>query len=83
MTREEQIINAAKTFEKKEGFSPIVKKARGVNSAWGIGFLEGAVWADKTMIDKACEWLEVNVPNYFGHSEVYPYLKDFRKAMEE
>ena len=22
------------------------------------GFIEGAKWADKTMIDKACEWLK-------------------------
>lgn len=47
MKREDQIIYAAKSFEKKEGFSPIVMKAKGVNSAAGIGFLEGAVWADE------------------------------------
>lgn len=47
MTRDEQIINAAKKAEKKERFSPIVKKAKGVNSAYGIGFLEGAKWADR------------------------------------
>lgn len=52
------------------------------------GFIEGAKWADKTMIDKACEWITNNWREYvyqdgdgivhFGHWE-----NDFRKAMEE
>jgi hypothetical protein len=46
MTRKEQIIKAAKQSEKREGFTQIVKDAKGVNSAYGIGFLEGAIWAD-------------------------------------
>lgn len=46
MTREEQIIQAAKNAEKEVGFNPIVMRAKGVNSAYGIGFLEGAEWAD-------------------------------------
>ncbi len=51
-------------------------------------FIEGAEWADKTMIDKAVEWLENNWREYvyqdgdgivhFGHWE-----SDLRKAMEE
>lgn len=58
MTREEEIIARAEEAEKEATFSNIVLKAKGINSAYGIGFLEGAVWADKTMIDKACEWLK-------------------------
>ena len=46
MTRKEQIIQAAKRAENEDGFAQIVKDARGVNSAYGIGFLEGAEWAD-------------------------------------
>ena len=46
MTRKEEIIQAAKQKEKENSFSQIVIDARGVNSAFGIGFLEGAVWAD-------------------------------------
>lgn len=52
------------------------------------GFIEGARWADKTMIEKACEWLKNNWREYvyqdgdgivhFGHWE-----SDFRKAIEE
>ncbi len=51
-------------------------------------FQAGAKWADKTMIEKACEWLINNWREYvyqdgdeivhFGHWE-----SDFRKAMEE
>ena len=46
-------------------------------------FQKGAYWADKTMIEKACEWIQKEV------LEDYPYIiwpdivKDFRKAMEE
>ena len=48
MTRKEQIIKTAIQKEKEVGFTQIVKDAKGVNSAYGIGFLEGAEWADKT-----------------------------------
>ena len=51
MTRKEQIIHAAKQAEKKLGFAQIVKDAKGVNSAYGIGFLEGAKWADEHSIE--------------------------------
>lgn len=40
MTREEQIVNAVKDSEKQMGLS-------GGASCYGIGFLEGAVWADE------------------------------------
>ena len=48
MTREEEIVQAAKEYEQSTTFGDIVlsKLSRGVNSACGIGFLEGAVWAD-------------------------------------
>lgn len=51
MTRKEQIIQAAKQEEKKVGFTQIVKEAKVVNSAYGIGFLEGAKWADEHSIN--------------------------------
>lgn len=53
-------------------------------------FQEGAEWADKTMIEKACEWIEDNVENAFvfvndtmtelNGIELSRYI---RKAMEE
>ena len=72
MTREEEIVKAAKEFENRSWFSDIVhsKVSRGVDSACGIGFLEGAVWADEHPKegfwnkDKVIEWLEDNLYDY-------------------
>lgn len=47
MTRKEAIIARAKEAEKETTFSDIVLEARGVCSAFGIGYLEGAEWADE------------------------------------
>ena len=55
------------------------------------GFIEGAKWADKTMIDKACEILKNVTVTYnrrfFGKCEENAFdadfIKEFRKAMEE
>lgn len=57
MTREEQIKEAA--LKECRSFDIPDKQVRfkGVNSAYGLGFCEGAIWADKTMIDKACSYL--------------------------
>lgn len=49
MTREEQIVEAAKAKEEETSFCELVKSpvSRGVDSACGIGFIEGAIWADE------------------------------------
>lgn len=39
---EELIIEKACEEERKKTFSPLVSKAKGVHSAYGIGFVEGA-----------------------------------------
>ena len=41
-------------------------------------FIYGAEWADKTMLDRACEWLKDG--GYFVNSN--ETIEDFRKAME-
>ena len=62
------------------------------NEGWEfqrVSFVQGAKWADKTMVDKACEWLKGNLVRF-----VYPnnmatisvsnsFFAEFRKAMEE
>lgn len=55
MTREEEIINSAKEHEKQTFFCDLVKSnsSKGVNSAYGLGFIEGAVWADNNPSQKA------------------------------
>ena len=50
-------------------------------------FEEGAKWADKTMVNKACEWLN-NMDNIEKYLHIRTTLADdlakaFRKAMEE
>ena len=84
MTRLEEIVQEAKHHEREEGFTQLVKDTKGLYSAYGIGFLEGAEWADKSMIDKACEWLEsVNLDYYQIREGVFSkeLVADFRKAM--
>ena len=46
------------------------------------GFIEGAKWADRTMIDKATQWLFENVYDYLNHED-QERVESFRKAMEE
>ena len=54
---DEQIVEAAKFAEKKTEFGKLVHSqvSRGVNSAYGIGFLEGAEWAKEQMTKDAVE----------------------------
>lgn len=46
MTREEQIVEAGKTAAEGKEFSVLVNKQRRTMSAYEIGFIEGAEWAD-------------------------------------
>lgn len=52
-------------------------------------FEEGAKWADKTMIEKACKWLEQHQEDYDMYDawlgdyvSFKAFIKDFRKAIE-
>lgn len=47
--------------------------------------IEGAKWADKTMIEKACEWLDANFPEIENVGSWYKesFINQFKKAMEE
>ena len=54
------------------------------------GFIEGAKWADKTMIDKACEWFnlhfrQVGTPKEIKHDfeSKEKMWKSFTQFMEE
>ena len=55
MTREEEIKKIASAFaidEVKDTCNPASKRG-----LLYVGFVTGAEWADRTMIDKACSWL--------------------------
>lgn len=87
MTREEQIIETAKFIYSPSSGIPQSLPMR-------VGFIEGAKWADKTMIEKVCKWLRANIDLYAdtrrsfssNYQEVYltdNFETEFRKAMEE
>lgn len=53
-------------------------------------FIEGAKWADKTMIEKACKWLEQHQEDYNMYDawcgdyvNFKSLIIDFSKAMDE
>ena len=46
------------------------------------GFIEGAKWADKTMIEKATQWLFEHVYDYLN-PEDQERVESFRKYLEE
>lgn len=71
--REEEIEKAAKEYV--EGEPDGLQKLIGM-----VGFEFGAKWADKTMIDKACEWISYNNKN--GGCLFDGWEDNFRKAME-
>lgn len=76
MTREEQIENEAyRVSNNTDEFN---------------SFIQGAEWADETMIDKVCKWLYKNTYRHVDDSRVsmnFEYtidmIENFRKAMEE
>ena len=72
MTRKEQIRDAAMYFAKKNEKVPFPY----------LDFIEAAEWADRTMIHKACEWLEEN-RDELSRVDTNGFIELFRKTMEE
>ena len=82
MTREEEREIAAKESTKGDDFQDAC-----IGKAY---FIIGAEWADKTMIEKACKWLNSflschYVMRYHDSCEpVHEYIVEgFKRAMEE
>jgi len=49
-------------------------------------FIQGAEWSDKTMIEKACEWLKEKNKMCMYELEMIlgrNFIEDFKKKMEE
>lgn len=51
-------------------------------------YADAIAWADRTMIEKACEWLSLNMTDiaYFGmNGDLYKpeFIQNFKLAMEE
>lgn len=70
MTREEERLEQAKFYNDK-----------GVKDSHKH-FLRGAEWADSTIIDKACEWLENDFEELTRLHLDNTIIDKFRKAME-
>ena len=80
MTREEYICEASKAYSEYEYDQ----------TNYENGFINGAKWADETMIEKACKWLEQHQEDYNMYDawrgdyvNFQSLIIDFRKAMEE
>ena len=89
MTREEEILRKAMNSYPdcpERGFGTGDYEYPEFHDDEREAFIEGAKWADETIIEKACEWLmkyfvldhEGMSPSGYG---VFEYM--FRKAMEE
>jgi hypothetical protein len=78
MTRKEQVTNKVKEIVHESRYNAIPST-----------LFEMTTWADKTMIEKACEWLKENIWIYInyegcsGEELENDIIEDFRKAMEE
>ena len=81
MTRREEIEKAATDYINSDAVSPM-----NMQLAFG-DFINGAEWADNTMIEKALDWLKDMTLDYIQGDvrdfDFYSFEKDFRKAMEE
>ena len=80
MTREEEI---QKLIDKEMGIDNYG------SSDYQVGVCDGVKFADKTMIEKACKWIEENKHLHkelsFGgvSTDWNKFIREFKKAMEE
>lgn len=85
MARKKEIVNYAMSFKGKGMENEELKETI------RLAIIDGAMWADETMIEKACEFIKKHHQDYsFWDSEEYElvfetdkFIEDFRKAMEE
>jgi hypothetical protein len=91
MTREEQ-INVVAVSNGLEFRNNLIKEsvsediARMYSNIAITYFEKGAKYADRTMIDKACKWLEENLLNYWSQinaNNTDDFIENFRKIMEK
>lgn len=80
MTREEEIKNEAKLK-----CYDIASEVDYMSSAAYDGFVMGAEWADKTMIEKACKWItkHISIPYEGGFIDDSPVASDYIEWCEK
>jgi hypothetical protein len=84
MTRKEEIINAA--YNEAE----VERQLKMHPQVFEQGFVAGAKWADRTMIEKACDWLTRELRytargnNFFNNKTATDeFVESFKKAMKQ
>lgn len=77
MKRKDQI------FEAGQEYSNLMDEFQRYHTYPKDAFIDGAKWADRTMIDKACEYLESVLEHDLGYYGAAEFADNFRKAMEE
>lgn len=75
MARKEERLKYALSFKGKGMENEELKESI------QLAILDGAIWADETMIDKACDWLKSKGGFTIGFDGAT--VRDFRKAMED
>lgn len=93
MNREEQIKIQADAYTNNASNYMVYQHCDGstINDIELIekAFIEGAKWADKTMIEKASKWIEENLTKYLMMDESGYYMNDeefiynFKRAMKK
>ncbi len=90
MTREEQIKKQADIYTDDPSNYAKWSEDGGWSETNDIelvekAFIECAKWADKTMIEKACKWLDSNFPTIDNVGSWYKesFIKEFKKYLEE
>lgn len=75
-------------MSREEEIQKLIDEENGIvnygSSDYQVGVCDGVRLADKTMIEKACEWLNINFPtiDYAGSWYKESFIKQFKKAME-
>ena len=77
MKREEEIFQRAKEIGKF-----IANTSPSTYNAALRGFCRGAKYADKTMLDRACEWFEPRLTALIGREDAEELITAFRQAMK-
>lgn len=88
MKREEEIKNEADVYAEKHGFRVPYDGSNNFYDEVDVkasieGFIAGAKWADKTLLDKACEWLEEFTIDYVNDTKLGFYKKNFSQISKK
>ena len=72
---------------RQEEIQKLIDEENGIDNYgsldYQIGVCDGVRLADKTMIEKACEWIQKEVLDDYEGVIWSDIIKDFRKAMEK